>query len=132
MADPVPIVSIVNGSFGLAFKIGTVTKTSDRYFVEAKEGRTCNSVARIRMRNDTSSREGHRAMGAKSAGGNKYRASALVLGSMAISAIEEAISTRKGSATPGFLRRSKIVWQQTAFDQHQFRISSASEGRLVP
>ncbi len=47
----------------------------------------------------------------------------LEIGALVISALEEDISAYRGGQEPlGFLRRSKVVWNETLLQDHQNRI----------
>lgn len=130
MADPVTILSIVNGSVGLALKIGTVIQTlydiSQKFkqaqptiLSAAAECETIQTAWTAIERWAQSQPDG----GSVESGLLERLSKSLQMGNMVISAFEDDIlAWNRKSTNPGFLSRSKIVWEEATFSQHQFRI----------
>jgi hypothetical protein len=125
MEEPVTISSIINGSLGIALKIGTVV--NDLYDLKQKfehaeldlqstieECRTIQTAwygieAWVRKADTTVEQKLLECLNRS-----------LNAGIMVMSALEaDLAAVRSKSASAGLLRRSKIVWNQTLFAQHQ-------------
>jgi hypothetical protein len=131
MADPATILAIVNGSVGLALKIGTVanklyTLSQRLTYAEltiqllASECKTIQAAwdgieAWVRQQPDHHE-EGQQALL------DRIKES-LLFGTMVLTALEgdldQFINQPQGS---GLLRRNKIVWNEASFKGHQDRI----------
>jgi hypothetical protein len=128
MGEPVTILSIINGSLGIALKIAAVV--NDLYDLKQKfehaelelqstieECRTIQTAwygieAWVRKADTTVEQKLLERLD-----------QSLNVGVMVMSALEaDLAAVCFESASAGLLRRSKIVWNQTLFAQHQGRI----------
>jgi|SRR5580700_4114489 hypothetical protein len=130
MADPVTIQSIVNGSLALAFEIGTVVR--ELYGISQKLKHVQLAILSATSECETVQAAWSAVM--KWAQGQPDGASiepellkrlnkSLQLGNMVISAFgDDLLAWNRKPARSGFLGRSKILWEESTFSQHQFRI----------
>jgi hypothetical protein len=130
MTDPVTILSIVNGSLGLVLKIGTVIQTLYDISQKLKQAQItilsaiseCETIQTAWSGIEIWARGQPRGTAIESQLLERLGLS-LQLGDMVISAFEDdLVAWSRKSANPGFLGRSKIVWEESTFAQHQFRI----------
>ena len=130
MADPVTILSIINGSLGLALRIGTVINALYDISQKLKQAQLtilstiteCETIqtAWIAIERWASSHPGGTAIESELL---ERLNKSLLNGQMVISAFEDdLIAWSRKSTNPSFLSRSKIVWEENTFSQHQFRI----------
>jgi hypothetical protein len=130
MTDPATILAIVNGSVGLALKIGTVIKHLNdisqklKYIeigilsivTECETIQTAWNAIEKWARLQTVETDDQQAL-------LERLDRSLILGSMVISALDDdLVSFAASTQSSGFLRRSKFAWNENLFSQHQQRI----------
>jgi hypothetical protein len=126
MADPVTILSIINGSLGLALKIGTVIHISQK--LKQAKLTILSTVAECETIQTAWSAIERWARSQR--GGTNIESEllerlnlSLVVGDMVVSTFKDDLTAwSRKSANLSFLGRSKIVWEENKFHQHQFRI----------
>lgn len=128
MGEPVTILSISNGSLGIALKIGAVVndlcdlkQKFEHAELELQSTiEECRTIQTAWYGIEAWVRKADTTVEQKLLGRlNK----SLNVGVMVMSALEaDLAAVRVESASAGLLRRSKIVWNQTLFAQHQGRI----------
>ena len=130
MADPVTILSIIYGSLGLALKIGTVIHTLYDISQKLKQAQLtilstiteCETIQTVWSAIERWASSHPNGTAIESELLERLNKS-LLNGQMVISAFENNLAAWSLKLTnPGFLSRSKIVWEENAFSQHQFRI----------
>jgi len=128
--EPVSIVSIVNGSLGLGFKISSLVKYLYDISQRLKQAELtilslvveCETIQAAWVGIENWARE------QPIPGSADYEllgrlSRSLKSGNMVISAFEADIKVwSRGPASTSFLRRSRIVWEEATFKEHQFRI----------
>jgi hypothetical protein len=130
MADPVTILTIINGSLELALRIGTVIHALYDISQKLKQAQLtilstiteCETIqtAWAAIERWASSHPGGPAIESELL---ERLNKSLLNGKMVISAFEDDLVTwSRKSTNSGFLSRSKIVWEENTFSQHQFRI----------
>ncbi|KUJ11170.1 uncharacterized protein LY89DRAFT_723019 [Mollisia scopiformis] len=131
MADPATIISIINGSLGLAVKVGTVA--NDLYTLSKRlkyAELTLESVASecevIQTAWEGIQTWAKKQPARQDEGQQKLfdrLNRSLLFGTMVFSKLEDDLKEfTAGQQSPSFFRRGKVVWNEASFAQHQDRI----------